>query len=66
MSSLFSDHVVLQQQTKVNIWGWATPGNKVQVAGTWGEQVSTVTGSDGKWKVKISTPVAGGPYSDLI
>lgn len=62
VSRLFSDHVVLQQQAKVTIWGWASPGQKVKVTGTWGKQSAAVTGDNGKWKVKLTTPVAGGPY----
>jgi sialate O-acetylesterase len=62
ISQLFSDHVVLQQKTKVNIWGWASPGQKVQVSGTWNKQAIAIADSDGKWKVKLSTPTAGGPY----
>ncbi|MGF7077690.1 sialate O-acetylesterase [Mucilaginibacter sp. UYCu711] len=66
VSRLFSDHIVLQQKTKVNIWGWANPGQKVQVAGTWGKQAAVVAGEDGKWKLKLQTPVAGGPYQISI
>ncbi|MGY4386489.1 sialate O-acetylesterase [Pedobacter sp. UYP24] len=66
VSNLFSDHMVLQQKTKVNIWGWASPGQKVRVAGTWGKLISTVTGVDGKWKLKLATPAAGGPYQISI
>lgn len=66
VSHLFSDHIVLQQKAKVNIWGWASPGQKVQVTGTWGKKAAAVTGEDGKWKVKLSTPAAGGPYQVII
>jgi sialate O-acetylesterase len=66
VSRLFSDHIVLQQKAKVNIWGWASPGQKVQVSSTWNGKVTTVTNGDGKWKVKLSTPAAGGPYQISI
>ncbi len=66
VSRLFSDHMVLQQKAKVNIWGWAPVGQKVQVVGTWGKSISTITGIDGKWKVKLLTPAAGGPYEISI
>ena len=66
VSRLFSDHMVLQQKTKVNIWGWSSPGQKINISGSWGKQASTSTAADGKWKVKLATPAAGGPYSITI
>ena len=63
VSRLFSDHMILQQKTKVYVWGWSSPGQKVIVAGSWGKQSSGVTDATGKWIIKIATPVAGGPYT---
>ncbi|KLT64391.1 9-O-acetylesterase [Pedobacter sp. BMA] len=63
-ASMFTDHMVLQQQSNVAIWGWAKPSNKVKITTSWNKESYTVTsGQDGKWKVKVSTPVAGGPYN---
>ena len=28
---VFSDHMVLQRDMNVNVWGWATPGENVSV-----------------------------------
>ncbi|MFD2145438.1 sialate O-acetylesterase [Mucilaginibacter antarcticus] len=50
----------------MNIWGWASPGQKVWVIGSWDKQSTAVTGNDGKWKVRLSTPSAGGPYKVTI
>lgn len=62
-ASIFTDHMVLQQQSKVAIWGWAKPSSRVKINTSWNKENYTVTsGQDGKWKVKVSTPVAGGPY----
>jgi len=66
LPSVFSNHMVLQQKTKVTIWGWSSPGQKVYVAGSWGKHTKAVTLSDGKWKVKLPTPAAGGPYTIII
>jgi sialate O-acetylesterase len=50
---LFSDHMVLQRDVKVPIWGWASPGTKITVA--FGRQTKTaVAGPDGKWMVHLS------------
>ena len=60
----FSDNMVLQQKTDAAIWGWATPGKQVQVTTSWNKKkYSTSADGEGKWKLKIATPEAGGPYS---
>ena len=66
IASIFSDHMVLQQNCKVNLWGKAAPGKRLVVSGSWGKHASTKTGADGKWTVKLATPAAGGPYFVII
>jgi sialate O-acetylesterase len=56
---IFASNMVLQQNSEVNIWGRATAGEKVSIAGSWnGKRVKTTTGSDGKWSIKLKTPKA--------
>ncbi|MBS1707702.1 MAG: beta galactosidase jelly roll domain-containing protein [Armatimonadetes bacterium] len=63
LASAFSDHMVLQRNTEVAVWGsGATPGHAVAVYGSWGASVKTKADKDGKFKVKIKTGKAGGPY----
>jgi len=59
---LVSDGMVLQRDTKVIIWGWASPGEKVQVKFN-RKTISTLTDSGGNWKVSLPPMKAGGPYS---
>lgn len=67
LPSLFSDSMVLQQKSKVPFWGWAPEGKKVSVTGNWpGGQASTVVDKTGKWKLKLQTPAAGGPFDITI
>ena len=67
LPALVGDNMVLQQNTKVNIWGWASPDETVKIEADWlNKEVSAVTGTDSLWKVQISTPKAGGPYSMII
>ncbi|MGM9475799.1 sialate O-acetylesterase [Pedobacter sp. GSP4] len=62
-ASVFTDHMVLQQQSNVAIWGWAKPSSKVKINTSWNKQNYSVTSDvNGKWKVKVSTPTAGGPF----
>ncbi|MBL9170795.1 MAG: hypothetical protein JNN07_23890 [Verrucomicrobiales bacterium] len=59
LHGLFSDHMVLQRNTSVPIWGWADEGEKVEVS--FRKQKVTTVAKDGKWMVKLSALEAGGP-----
>lgn len=62
LPALFNDNMVLQQQQQVSFWGQDNPGAKISVNGTWGKSATTVTDEKGQWKLKLQTPVAGGPF----
>lgn len=64
---ILSSHMVLQQQSEVNFWGWANPGEKITITPSWDTTVySAQAGSGAGWQVKLKTPSAGGPYSVII
>ena len=64
---IFSDNMVLQQQTDAPLWGEATPGKAVTVTTSWdGKSYTTNAGNDGRWMLRVPTPKAGGPYSIAI
>lgn len=63
LPNIISDHMVIQQNTSVNIWGWADAGELVKVKGSWQDEiVSTTANEQGKWLVNIDSPNAGGGY----
>ncbi len=63
MPGVFGDNMVLQRDTLVSLWGWAE-GKRVSVRVSWSkERYMAVPDGEGKWKVRIATPPAGGPYS---
>lgn len=67
LPSIISNNMVLQQKSKVNIWGWADAGEKIEVRPLWQKSsVQTVADKDGKWLVSIRTPKAGGPFAIAI
>jgi sialate O-acetylesterase len=67
LPTFFSDNMVLQQKSEVAIWGWSKPGNSVQVTTSWNKKKYTAkTDGSGKWKTKVSTPAAGGPYEITV
>lgn len=67
LPAIFGNHMVLQQQTNAAIWGTAKAKKTVKVTTSWDKKnYSTKANSDGNWKLKVKTPVAGGPFSITI
>jgi sialate O-acetylesterase len=61
--ALIGDNMVLQQQSTPALWGNASANAMVTVITSWNKKIYTVKAcADGAWKVKVATPVAGGPY----
>jgi sialate O-acetylesterase len=63
LNVLFTDHMVLQQKRNVAFWGVNAPNEKVTISAGWGKSETTITDSDGNWKLHVLTPKAGGPYT---
>jgi len=64
LSNLFSDNMVLQQESHVNIWGKAKKNQELIIYTSWSSKIiRTIVEDDGSWEVKIKTPSAGGPYN---
>jgi len=60
---ILSNGMVLQQNSKVSLWGWASPAEKISIQPSWTKDtLKTVTDGNGKWILKVNTPKAGGPY----
>ncbi|MDD4921265.1 MAG: sialate O-acetylesterase [Bacteroidales bacterium] len=59
LPAIFSDNMILQQQSSVPVWGWAKSNVNVTVKTSWdGKIYSTKADQSGKWKLKVSTPKA--------
>jgi len=56
--NIISNNMVLQQNTQVPVWGWAIEGTIVQITTSWGQTLSAVASSKGKWMTSIQTPIA--------
>lgn len=57
--AVLSDHMVLQEQASVKIWGWADPNSVVTVQPSWmAEPVKTKSLYDTTWSVEVTTPKA--------
>ncbi len=59
---IFSDHMVLQRDMPISIWGWADPGERIEVALA-GISAQAVTGADGHWEITLPVMPAGGPFN---
>lgn len=67
LPAFFSDNMVLQQKDEVAIWGRSDKRGKINVTTSWDNQrYTTAIHKDGKWRVEVKTPVAGGPYTLVI
>lgn len=66
--AIFSDNMVLKQQSQVLVWGWANPNTTVKVVGSWEKKVYKINSdNEGSWKIRIKTPRAGyTPYTLTI
>lgn len=63
LPSIFTDNMVLQQKTEITFYGVATKNKQLTVKTGWNrKEYHAETDEQGKWSLKISTPVAGGPY----
>ena len=67
LPNIIGNHMVLQQKTNVNIWGWGAPGEKVIIKTNWDTlSYEVITTNSAKWTAAIKTPSAGGPYQITI
>ena len=64
VAHIFSDHMVLQRESTVPVWGWGDPGKTVTVTPSWygAAPVTAKVAKDGTWRVNVETGNAGGPY----
>ena len=60
-AQIFGDHMVLQRDMEVPIWGMARPGENITVVLD-GNIKSTLADTEGHWYLKLPRMQAGGPY----
>ena len=59
---VFGDHMVLQREQPIPVWGWAAPGEKVSVRIDDAAPVSATANDKGAWRVDLPAMSAGGPH----
>ncbi|GAB2764218.1 sialate O-acetylesterase [Rhabdobacter roseus] len=65
VARLFGDHMVLQRDRPVKVWGWASKGDKVEISFN-NQKITTKADANGKWLAELPATPAGGPYQMSI
>jgi len=65
LPKFLSDHMVVQRNMPVHIWGMAAPGEKVSVTFR-GQTEATAATNLGRWSVYLKPGAAGGPFDIAI
>lgn len=65
VAPLFSDHMVLQRNSVVPVWGTASPGEKIMVVFA-NQKLETTADGQGRWKVGLRCPGADATGRELI
>lgn len=65
LSRLFGDHMVVQRDQPIPVWGTAIPDEVITVELA-GRSASTSTDNDGNWRVRLEPLPAGGPHELLV
>jgi sialate O-acetylesterase len=62
LAPLFTDHMVLQRDMKIPVWGWAAPGDLIKVSLA-NRTATAKADQDGKWMARLAPLPAGGPHT---
>jgi sialate O-acetylesterase len=63
--AVIGDHMVIQQEKPVPVWGWAEPGEKVTVRLS-GREMNARAGDDGRWRVVFPSLRSGGDPLEMV
>ena len=61
LPKLISDGLVLQRETSLNIWGWASPNEAIKLSFD-NQTFQTKANNNGEWTIKLPPQVQGGPF----
>lgn len=64
-SGVFADHMILQRQKPVPVWGWAPPGERVTVRFA-GQSKSAAADAAGKWQLRLDPMSASAEPQTLV
>src|SRR5262245_12991220 len=61
LPKVLSDHMVMQQNLPLVVWGHADPGERVTVSFR-GQEASSQADAAGRWRVSLASMPVGGPF----
>lgn len=61
LAPVFTDHMVVQRDKSLPVWGWCTPGETVTVRFN-GQKQKAKADKNGKWMVTLKSMAFGGPF----
>lgn len=65
-AGIFTDHMVLQRDQPIPVWGYANPGEEITVNFA-GQTKNARAGADGKWMVKLDPlPASADPHELIV
>src|SRR5437868_13810015 len=62
LAQVFGEHMVLQREQPIRVWGWATPGRTLAVDLA-GKTATVQVPADGRWEARLPALQAGGPHA---
>ena len=65
LPTILSDHMVLQRDMELPIWGWAEPGEEVSVVVA-GQTHTTTADAEGNWRVTLDPLSLGEPLTMVV
>ena len=66
LPAVIGDHMVLQANSTVTLWGWADPNTIVTVEPSWCDPVTVKAGFDTAWEVRVQTPSATSTPQSIV
>src|SRR5687767_7283718 len=53
VARIFTNHMVLQREQPLPVWGWSTPGQTITVSFA-GQRASAKTDAQGRWRAQLT------------
>jgi sialate O-acetylesterase len=62
VADVFGDHMVVQREKPVPVWGWTERPNQPVILTFNGQTRTATSDADGRWEVTLAPMTAGGPF----
>ncbi len=64
LPSIIASNMVLQRNTSVKLWGWANPGEKINIKTSWiSKSIKVETSENGRWEISLTTTLSKEPQT---